>query len=275
VHLHCVSAGEGPTVVLLHGFPETSACWRHVIPGLVAAGYRVVAPDLRGYGGSDKPTSVRAYRGQRLVADVAGLIDHFGGPVHLVGHDWGALVAWYAAMRIPERLRSLSILQVPHPLKYLQSITGPEQRRRSWYVWFFQLPRLPERALLADDARYVRKMFAAVIRDPDRMPREDVDEVVEALREPGAARAAIHYYRAAFRYDLWTAATLLRRIDLPTLVLWGDRDRHLAKEGADPPPRWVTNARVEHFPDASHWLPDETPERVVDRLVAHFGRHPG
>ena len=272
IRLHCVSAGRGPTVLLLHGFPQTWTCWRHVIPRLADAGYRVVAPDLRGCGGSDKPHPVRAYRATRLVADVEALAERFGGPVHLVGHDWGALVAWYVAMRAPHRLRTLSILQMPHPVRYLESLRGPEQRSRSWYVWFFQLPRLPERAILADDARYVRKMFARDVRDPSKISRQDVDGVVEALREPGAVRGAVNYYRAALRYDVWTAPWLIRRIDVPTLLLWGDRDRYLGLHGADVPLRWVSDVRVEHFPEASHWLPEEDPERVSEHLIAHFYR---
>ncbi len=274
VTLHCRVAGEGPLVLLLHGFPQTSDCWRHVIPRLVAGGYRVVAPDLRGHGASDKPRWVHAYRAKRLVGDVVGLADAFGAErVHLVGHDWGGLVAWYAAMHAPERLATLSILDVPHPLAWLGSLRTASQRRKSWYVFFFQLPLLPERMLRRDDSGYVRRMLAKDLRDADvPLTRADIDRAVAAIQRPGHARGTVNYYRAALRYDLLAAPWLLRHIDTPTLVLWGERDRFLEPHLAEPPPGWVSEVRMIRFPRGSHWLPEHLPDPVSEALLAHFSR---
>lgn len=271
VRLHAVWAGTGPTAVLLHGFPQHWRCWRHQIAGLSEAGYRVVAPDLRGYGGSDKPHPVRAYRRRHLVADVIGLLDHLGEErVHLVGHDWGAMVAWYVAMAHPERLRTLSILNVPHPLRYLASLADPAQRRKSWYVFYFQLPGLAERMILEDDCAYVRRMLREDRRSAQTMTDEDIERTVRAVQAPGAARGMVNYYRAALRHDLVRAPWTIRRIDTPTRVLWGDRDRFLVPSAAEPPADRVPHAEVIHLPEASHWLPEDAPERVNALLAEHF-----
>ncbi|MBA2321238.1 MAG: alpha/beta hydrolase [Deltaproteobacteria bacterium] len=273
VRLHVVEAGpaDGPLVVLLHGFPESWYCWRNQIPALAAAGYRVVAPDQRGYAESDKPQGVAAYRIERLVADVVGLIRSYGRErAHVVGHDWGAIVAWMLANDHPEILGKLVICNVAHPKRMIDGILfRPEQRMKSWYVGMFQLPVLPERMVRKDDFRGLRSMFR---KDPVRAgayTAEDIEHTIAALKHEGALTGAINWYRAAFRQTFHTRSRL-RRIETPTLVLWGDRDRYISKALAEPPEGKVPNARTVHF-DASHWLPSDAPDAVNAEILAFFG----
>ena len=161
IFLNCFEEGpaDGPAVILLHGFPEFSYAWRHQIPPLAAAGFRVIAPDLRGYNLSDKPKGVRAYRIEELVADVAGLIEFAGGSAVLVGHDWGGIIGWFTAIRHPKLVRKLIILNAPHPAAYLRELKRPAQLLRSWYVLFFRLPWLPEAMLKLNDFALPRRLF--------------------------------------------------------------------------------------------------------------------
>jgi pimeloyl-ACP methyl ester carboxylesterase len=157
VRLHYVEAGEGPLVLLLHGFPQFWYQWRHQIPALVEAGFRVVAPDMRGYNLSDKPLGVQAYRVELLARDVERLILACGEwTADVVGHDWGAIAAWVVAMRHPDRVGKLAILNVPHPARFLDGLLSPMQLLRSSYVSFFQIPRLPEEVIRAGDFALLR-----------------------------------------------------------------------------------------------------------------------
>ena len=175
VRLHYVEAGEGPLVLLLHGFPQFWYEWRHQIPALVEAGFRVVAPDMRGYNLSDKPPGVRAYRLELLARDVERLILACGErTASLVGHDWGAIVAWIAAMRHPERVDRLVILNVPHPARFLDGLLSPGQLLRSSYMFFFQIPRLPEAVIRAGDFALLRSVFR---RDPVRRGAFSAEEI--------------------------------------------------------------------------------------------------
>jgi pimeloyl-ACP methyl ester carboxylesterase len=277
VRLHVVEAGpiDGPLVVLLHGFPEFWFSWRHQIPALAAAGFRVVAPDLRGYGGSDKPRGVAAYRIEHLVADVAGLIAACGRErAHVIGHDWGAALAWMVANDRPDVVARLAILNVPHPRRMIEGIRhSAEQRRKSWYIAFFQIPWLPERFIASQDFRRVRSMLR---RDPVRPGAFTPDEIqayVDALKQPGALTAAINWYRAAVRRARRTGRRF-RPIEAPVLVLWGDRDRYLSAAYAAPPPDLVPHARVVHY-DASHWLPCDAPDAVNEELLGFLRADPG
>ena len=267
VRLHYVEAGEGPLVVLLHGFPQFHHMWRHQIPALVEAGFRVVAPDMRGYNLSDKPDGIEPYRIEELVRDVERLIVERGEErASVIGHDWGAIVAWFVAMRHPGLVEKLGILNVPHPARFLAGLTMPGQLLRSFYVFLFQLPRIPEKLLSAGDFALLRAGFR---RDPVRtgaISARDVERYVEALSRPGALSAAINYYRALFRNPRGTSA-LLKKIEVPTLVIWGEGDAFLSRKLAEPDPLWVPNLRVERLPDASHWVAEDRPERVNALLV--------
>ena len=219
VRLHYVEAGEGPLVLLLHGFPQFWYQWRHQIPALVEAGFRVVAPDMRGYNLSDKLPGVRAYRVELLARDVERLILACGErTATVVGHDWGAIVAWIAAMRHPERVQRLAILNVPHPARFLEGLLSPMQLLRSSYIFFFQIPRLPEKVIRAGDFAILRFVFC---RDPVRLETytaEDIERYIEAIARPGALTATLNYYRALLRKPGETRA-LLQRVEAPVLVI--------------------------------------------------------
>ena len=210
VRLHYVEAGRGPLVLLLHGFPQFWYEWRHQIPALVEAGFRVVAPDMRGYNLSDKPPGVRSYRVELLARDVERLILACGErTAAVVGHDWGAIVAWIAAMRHPGRVGRLAILNVPHPARFPDGLLSPRQLLRSSYVLFFQLPGLPEEVIRAGDFALLR---SALRRDPVRagaFTAEDIERYVGAMKRPGAPTATLNYYRALLRNPKETRALLL------------------------------------------------------------------
>jgi pimeloyl-ACP methyl ester carboxylesterase len=266
VRLHVVEAGAGPLVVLLHGFPEFWYSWRKQIPALVEAGFHVIAPDMRGYNLSDKPMGVRAYRSELLTRDVARLIDAFGAErAAVVGHDWGAAVAWSFAMAYPDQLERLGILNVPHPLVFLRGLRTARQLRKSWYVFFFQLPGLPEIMARMRNYAFLRAAFHDLVVRGSFTP-EDVERYIQAIAQPGAMTAGINYYRALVRSGRGSLR-LVRRIEQPVLVIWGERDRYLGKELAEPPRAWVPNARVERLPLASHWVQNDAPERVNHLLL--------
>lgn len=271
VRLHYVEAGEGPLVVLLHGFPEFWWSWRHQIPVLAEAGFRVVAVDMRGYGQSDAPPSWRDYRMETLAADVAGLIEALGEErAFVVGHDWGAAVAWMVATLHPERVARLAILNVPHPDTMLRTLRrSPRQLLHSWYMFFFQIPWLPEHL-----AGWLRRRFLeAVYRDarPGAFTAEDLARYEEALLDsPGGLKGPIDYYRAALRQSPRRAQSLFRPIPAPVLVIWGAQDRFLSEPMAQPDPRWVPDVRVVKLPDASHWVQHDEPERVSTLLIEHL-----
>jgi pimeloyl-ACP methyl ester carboxylesterase len=268
LRLHCVEAGTGPLVVLLHGFPEFWYAWRHQLPALADAGYRVVAPDLPGYNTSDKPPRVRDYRPRLLAQEVADLIGALGaGSAAVAGHDWGGALAWLLAMHHPERIQRLVVLNAPHPIRFLTGLRRPRQLRRSWYILAFQLPWLPERLIAARDFQALRRALGRQPTRPGAFTAQDIDHYVAAAAQPGALRAAINYYRAAVRANPLAQAQTLRRVDIPTLVIWGDQDRYLGRALAEPDPAWVPEVRVERIPEASHWVQADAPERVNQLMV--------
>jgi pimeloyl-ACP methyl ester carboxylesterase len=271
VRLHYVEAGEGPLVVLLHGFPEFWWSWRRQIPHLVEAGFRVVAVDQRGYAQSDRPPGWRDYRIERLAADVAGLIAALGEErAHVVGHDWGAAVAWMVATLHPERVDRLAILNVPHPARMEKALrTSPRQLLHSWYMFFFQIPWLPERLMRLGGRRMLEKTYQDA--RPGAFTAEDFGRYEEALLGPGGLKGPIDWYRAALRRLPTSTRKLYRPIAAPTLVIWGEQDRFLGAELADPDPALVPDVRVVRLPDASHWVQHDEPDEV-NRLLASFLR---
>jgi pimeloyl-ACP methyl ester carboxylesterase len=271
VRVHFVAAGPttGPPVLLLHGFPEFWYGWRHQLPALAAAGFRAVAPDGRGYNLSDKPPRVADYAIERLVADVVGLARALGGRVSLVGHDWGGVVAWFVAMRHPEVVERLAILNAPHPAAYFRELRRSlAQPARSWYTVFFQLPWLPEAVALAGDCAVMRQTLRRDPARPGAFSDRDVAEYVRAWSHPRAMTCAINYYRAAFR-NLSLVRDRTERIDCPTLLVWGMRDRYLVPALADGLETWVPQLRVERLPHASHWVQHDEPD-TVNRLLIEF-----
>ncbi len=276
LRLHYVEAGEGPLVVLLHGFPEFWFSWRFQIPALAEAGFRVVAPDMRGYNLSDKPKGVGSYALERLARDVERLIGALGEErAVVVGHDWGGIVAWAVAMLHPERVERLVILNVPHPERFWRGLRTPRQLLKSLYAFFFQIPWLPEKVLRAGDFAIVRSVFRNDPVRPGTFGERDIDRYVEALSRPGALTAPINYYRALARRAPVLARALRRRIEAPVLVIWGQRDLFLVPELAQPNPTLVPDARVRRLPDASHWVQQDRPERVNALLLDFLGGQQG
>ena len=268
VRLHVVQAGpqSGTPVVLLHGFPEFWYGWRKQIPALVEAGCRVIVPDQRGYNLSEKPQGVKAYRMDELVNDVIGLIDALGyEKVNLVGHDWGAAVAWVLANKYPERLHRLGILNVPHPAvmkRFLQR--DFEQLRRSWYVFFFQLPWLPEAGMRADNWRGAVR----ALRGSGRIhtfTNEDIDKYKEAWSQPGGMTAMINWYRAALRFQ--PPIPIDARIRVRTLMMWGMKDVALSHRMARPSMDYCDEGNLIFFPEATHWLQLDEAESVNHYMV--------
>ena len=243
VRLHYVEAGDpdDPLVLLLHGFPEFWYAWRHQLPALAEAGYHVIAPDLRGYNTSEKPPGVGAYRLTRLVDDVISLISEFTERAGsegsdeaqlplLVGHDWGGAIAWEVAIRHPEAIERLAILNAPHPERFQRELGSASQLRKSWYMFFFQLPGVPERAIRAGNYRVLDRLLREDPVDPDAFDSVDVERYTEALSKPGALTAAINYYRALARENpIGTLRRALvgqsgrppayRRVQVPTLQI--------------------------------------------------------
>ena len=268
VRLHYVEAGEGPLVMLLHGFPEFWYSWRYQIPALAEAGFRVVAPDMRGYNLSNKPQGVKNYRIELLGQDVVRLIRACGEErAAVVGHNWGAAVAWMVAMRYPEQVEKLAILNVPHPERFLNGLRTLRQLGKSWYVFFFQIPWLPEVALRAGNFASLRATFANDPMWQGAFSSQDVERYVEAISQPGALSAAINYYRALFRQSPAGVRQQISKIEMPVLVIWGEQDRYLGAELAEPDQSWVSNARVERLPDASHWVQLDRPQEVNALLL--------
>jgi epoxide hydrolase 4 len=274
VRLHYVEAGDGPLVVLLHGYPEFWFSWRFQIPALAAAGFRVVAPDMRGYNLSSRPAGVAAYTLDRLAGDIRDLIGDRGAErALLAGHDWGAAVAWWTAINHPEVVERLAILNLPHPRRFLHAVQRPRQLAKSWYMFFFQLPLLPERLVRAHSWWFLRYGFEHDAR-PGAFSPSDIARYVEAWARPGAATATINYYRAMFRQSPRRAEAGIRPVTAPTLVIWGERDRYLGSELAEPNRADVPNLEgVVRLRDASHWVQHDEPDAVARLLIEFFTAH--
>lgn len=271
VRLHVVRAGSGPSVVLLHGFPEFWYSWRYQIPALAGAGFSVVAPDQRGYNTSEKPQDVAAYRIDALVADVVALVDRVcGGRAFLVGHDWGGIVAWYAAMRHPDRFAKLAIVNAPHPAAFARDFWTTRQWIHSLYMFLFQLPVLPEALIRARNWKSLERIFERDVSNPDAFGHGEVARYKEAMSRPGALTSALNWYRAAFRHTRLRGTSDVLPMRIPTLLLWGERDQYLRAsltEGLEP---WVPDLVVKRYPAAGHWLQLDEPEEVSRELVEFF-----
>lgn len=272
MQLHVAVAGprDGPLLVLFHGFPEFWYGWRRQIEFFAARGFRVWAPDQRGYNLSDKPHGLRAYRLDELARDAVGLIDAAGAQQAIVvGHDWGAAVAWHVALTHPDRVQRLVILNVPHPAvmqKHLR--TNFRQLRRSWYIFAFQLPWLPEWLARRNNWRVVADALRSTSR-PGTFTDEDLEKYREAWSQPGAYTAMVNWYRAILRAPPKMPRDL--RIHAPTLMLWGERDQFLGREMAQPSIDLCDDGRLVFFPEATHWVQHEEADEV-NRLILEFAR---
>jgi pimeloyl-ACP methyl ester carboxylesterase len=267
-------AGVGDRVaLLLHGFPESRFSWRWQIPLLADLGWRVIAPDLRGYGQSSRPADKADYVIDRLLDDVAGLFDAAGARQRLlIGHDWGAAIAWAFAMdrRLP--LDGLVIMNVPHPLVLARVMKASwRQPLKSWYMAFFQLPGLPEAAMTANGARAITQAFTDMAVDKSRFPPEVTDVYRRNALIPGAMTAMINYYRAnTHLLGRWKSPAPL--IETPTLMIWGEEDTALSIDNTEGYEGLVTDFTLHRLPGVSHWVQQEAPETVNAILAAWIAR---
>ena len=295
IRLHCAVDGAGPLVLFLHGFPECWYSWRHQLAAL-APHFRVMAPDLRGYNESDKPAGVKAYAMPELVADVAGLIAAEGrNEAIIVAHDWGGGIAWNFAMERPEMTKRLVVMNCPHVAIFQQHLrNNPQQLAKSWYMFFFQIPWLPETLLGANRAWAIANGVRQSTIQRGAITEHDLRVLREAASRPGALRSALNYYRAAFRSDDAVAgmAPIVRRffygdrpvapprerledwpkITAPTMLVWGEQDVALRKEltyGMEP--LFTAPPRIEYVPDSGHFVQQEKPELVNALLLDFLG----
>ncbi len=261
-------AGEGDAVaILLHGFPENRSSWRHQLQPLADLGWHVIAPDMRGYGDSDRPRGRDAYRLEHLVADVAALFDACGARRRLlIGHDWGAMVAWDFAIRVARPLDGLVAMNVPHPSVFRRVLRHSwGQRGRSWYAAFFQLPRLPEAVLTARGAAAVGRMFSDTAVDKSAFPPSVLDGYRAAALKPGAMTAMLNYYRANLR--ALSTETAVPVLQVPTLLIWGEEDVALGLELTEGYRPLVADFTLRRFPGVSHWVQQEAPGPVNAALA--------
>lgn len=255
--LNVIDEGQGPTVLLVHGFPDDHQVWRHQIPALVEAGYRVIAPDMRGCGESDAPAAVSAYHVDRFNEDLAALLDELDIPqVLLVGHDWGAIIGWSFAMAHPARVQRYLALSVGHPLIYATG--GLEQKLKGWYTIFFQFRGLTEKVLRFNDWW----LFRSTIRQP-----AEVDHWIAKLQRPGRLTAGLNYYRA-------NIGLLFRRrypaVQMPVMGVWSDGDHFLSEQQmTDSESQVPAGWRYERLEGVSHWMQLDAPERV-NALMLEF-----
>ncbi len=269
VRLAVDRVGSGPPVILLHGFPELAYSWRYQLSALEAAGFEAVAPDLRGYGESDRPKAVEDYRIQKLAGDVMGLIDALGeGSAHLVGHDWGGSLAWVTAAVRPELVRSLTILNSPHPVASAEARQIPEQQRKSWYMLLFQFVGVAEAWLSNDDFANLRSALYGTAKD-GAISKADEDVFIDALSEEGALTAALNYYRANIPPASWLKPPPdLPPITVPTHIIWGEADAYMGEILLE---RSITkiegDPQVTRLPGVSHWVQQEAPDQVNAALV--------
>lgn len=257
--------------LLLHGFPELNYSWRYQMPMLADLGYRVWAPNQRGYGNTTRPDGIYAYRSEALVDDVTNLIDASGcSSVTLLSHDWGAIVAWLYAIMKPRPLERLVIMNVPHPVLFRRGLRTWKQFKRSWYGMFFQIPGLPEAALRASNGRAITEAFRGMAIDKSRFPEEVTEVYRQAALQPGALTAMINWYRGLRhqppRWREILAAPPI--IDVPTLMVWGEEDVALGKELTYGTDEFVSDLTLRYLPNVSHWVQQEAPETVNAMLNA-------
>ncbi len=264
--------GDGPRFALcLHGFPECNYSWREQMPLLARMGYTVWAPNLRGYGESSRPDQVSDYRIRHLVDDVAGLIDAAGAKeTLLMAHDWGGAIAWLFALAEIRPLERLIVLNIPHPRLFRRGLRTWRQLRRSWYIFFFQLPWLPEALLGASGARRVSGMIRGSAAQKDRFPGEVLEVYRKNADQPGAIRAMLAYYRAYIRYgvDKDLARSVYSKLETPTLMIWGEEDTALGQELTTGTDELVSDFTFRSLPGVSHWVQQEDPETVNAMIEA-------
>ncbi|MCL1468639.1 alpha/beta fold hydrolase [Argonema galeatum] len=267
IKLHYVTQGDGPLMLMLHGFPEFWYSWRHQIPEF-AKDFKVVALDLRGYNDSDKPPDRSAYVMDEFIKDVEGVIKGLGyEKCVLVGHDWGGAIAWNFAYAHPEMVERLIVMNLPHPAKFAEGLRTLQQLRRSYYIFLFQLPMLPELFLARSHYRAIGTVFTGMAVDKNAFTQADIEAYKQAAAKPGAITAALNYYRNIFHQKLlnrdWSV------LEVPTLMIWGENDTALGKELTYGTEAYVKDFRIEYIPNCSHWVQQERPH-LVNQYMREF-----
>lgn len=270
LRLHYVTQGEGPLMLMLHGFPEFWYSWRHQIPEF-AKDYKVVALDLRGYNDSDKPKSQSAYTMSEFIKDIEGVIKGLGyDECILVGHDWGGAIAWSFAYAHPEMVERLIVLNIPHPAKFAEGFRTPQQLLKSSYMFLFQLPVLPEMLIQMGDYQAIENAFKGMAVNKSAFTPEDLEAYKDAAAKRGALTATLNYYRNAIQhFSLFNKNWGV--LNVPTLMIWGEKDTALGRELSYGTATYVNPFQIRYIPDASHWVQQEKPE-LVNEYMREFLR---
>ena len=267
IKLHYVTQGEGPLMLMLHGFPEFWYSWRHQIPEF-ARDHKVVALDLRGYNDSEKPEAKSAYVMAEFIKDIKGVIESLGyDRCVLVGHDWGGAIAWSFAYAYPALLDRLIVLNLPHPAKFAEGLRTPQQLLRSAYIFFFQIPVLPELLIQLNDFQALEAAFKVMAVDKTTFSNDDIEAYKNAFAKRDALTATLNYYRNMFAQGLTTSDWGI--LTVPTLLIWGEADTALGKELTYGTERYVQDFRIRYIPNCSHWVQQEQPQ-LVNQLMREF-----
>lgn len=269
LNFHYVEDGDynKELVILLHGFPEHWHSWRNQIHYL-AKDYHVVAVDMRGYNLSDKPKEIKDYRLELLANDVKEIIKELGyEKANIIGHDWGGAVAWGVTCMYPEIVNKLIILNSPHPTGMVKAMKTSLQLLHSWYILFFQLPAIPELSLSIKDYKAAAENLKKTAAYPEKaFNKEDIERYIKSIKVPGALSSMINYYRALLRYGI---GVRIRKIETPTLIIWGERDIFLLKDVNKDIEKYVSDVKIEYIEDASHWVHRDQPEKV-NKAIEEF-----
>lgn len=270
VKLHYVTAGEGPLMLMLHGFPEFWYSWRYQISEF-AQNYKVVALDMRGFNKSDKPKEQSDYRVDILVKDIEGVIKGLGyEKCTIIAHDWGGLIAWMFAYAHPEMVEKLIALNTPHPAKFVEGLKTPQQLLRSSYVFLFQLPFIPELLIQAADYQFIEQAFKGMAVDKSAFSKSDIDTYKNATAKRGALTAMLNYYRNLFKGKIFNQNWGILKI--PTLMIWGENDTALGKELTYGTELYVEDLKIKYIPNCSHWVQQEKPELVNQYMHQFLGK---
>ncbi len=267
----CEGPKDAPLIILLHGFPECWLTWEAQIQPLVDAGYRVMAPDQRGYSLTNKPKSIIDYRIDLLASDVDAIRIYAGAEkIHLVGHDWGGAVAWWYGMHYGQHLQSLTVLNVPHPLAFKKTLlSNKKQLVKSWYMFFFQIPKLPELLLALRSFKMLKRGLIKSSNNNSFTP-QIIDNLQIAWSQKGAITGMLNWYRAALRHQVRATS---KRVCCPVRILWGENDIALTKEMAQLSTRYCDSVDITYYPDASHWLTHDKPVQVSQEIIRFCDAH--
>ncbi|KOP25721.1 epoxide hydrolase [Hapalosiphon sp. MRB220] len=269
IKLHYVTQGEGSLMLMLHGFPEFWYSWRHQIPEF-AKYFKVVAVDLRGYNDSDKPKEQSAYRMDEFLQDIKGLIEGLGyEKCILVGHDWGGAIAWRFAYAYPEMVERLIVLNLPHPAKFSEGLRTPGQLLKSYYMFLFQLPWLPEFLMQSWNYQLIEDAFQGMAVDKSAFSKADIEAYKDAAAKRGALTAMLNYYRNIFQDQIFNKSW--RILEVPTLMIWGENDTALGKELTYGTEAYVRDLQIKYIPNCSHWVQQERPELVNQYIQEYLG----